>query len=44
MMTRRPHAAALLCALLLYANIPAQARQTPAPAASRTGSEGRVAS
>ena len=34
MMTRRPHAAALLCALLLFANIPAQARQTPAPADS----------
>jgi carboxypeptidase Q len=32
MMTRRPHAAALLCALLLFANIPAHARQTPAPA------------
>jgi carboxypeptidase Q len=32
MMTRRPHAAALLCALLLFANIPAAARQTPAPA------------
>jgi putative SOS response-associated peptidase YedK len=32
MMTRRPHAAALLCALLLFANIPASARQTPAPA------------
>ncbi|HEX8354157.1 MAG TPA: M20/M25/M40 family metallo-hydrolase [Pyrinomonadaceae bacterium] len=31
MTTRRPHAAALLCALLLFANIPAQARQAPAP-------------
>ncbi len=34
MNTRRPHAAALLCALLLFANIPARARQTSTPDSS----------